>query len=263
MGRVVKFAGAMLWMVFLISMGAGMDERPRGDRLTIYLRPGVIIFPMSDDGLPLAGLIPRDSVAFVRGSRVSEVLDSLGWIGCEKAVPGLLEGDTITATFGTKSIRGSEPPCYYDELDSRAYTVYFPSDSAWAEEWILTAGETVAAIPGVDSVEYHWVPRGFHAPGWQPGPIVMNAAKPRDPGLGLRGKVYVRIRVSPEGKVAGASVEKSTLPQEYEKAALEAARRWTFKDVPRRGRAKCEVQLVIPIEFPPEGSKTGPRSGDE
>jgi protein TonB len=76
--------------------------------------------------------------------------------------------------------------------------------------------------------------------------------RPAYPELALRrdwqGEVLLRVRVSPEGRAIGISVERSSGRDVLDEAAQEAVRGWTF--VPsRQGGVAIAGWVTVPIVF--------------
>ena len=65
---------------------------------------------------------------------------------------------------------------------------------------------------------------------------------------GWQGTVFIRVRVTPEGRVASLEVNKSSGYPVLDSAALEAIRRWEF--IPARQESRKVASIVeIPITF--------------
>jgi len=63
---------------------------------------------------------------------ILDILEGLRWLGCEKVVPFIREGETTgVERSGTRTL-------HFDELDTRAYTIHLSPDSLReAEGWTV------------------------------------------------------------------------------------------------------------------------------
>ncbi len=79
-----------------------------------------------------------------------------------------------------------------------------------------------------------------------------NNPRPPYPRLALRegwqGKVILRVKVTPQGKVAGAAVQKSSGRSVLDDAALEIVRTWTFVPATQGGQPVAGT-VSVPFEF--------------
>ncbi len=66
--------------------------------------------------------------------------------------------------------------------------------------------------------------------------------------LGLEGTTLLRVRVSAEGRVREAVVERSAGEEEFDRSASEAVRRWRF-EAAREGDPPDDVWVLVPIQF--------------
>jgi periplasmic protein TonB len=67
-----------------------------------------------------------------------------------------------------------------------------------------------------------------------------------------QGKVLLRVRVDPAGRVEGIDLEKSSGSERLDAAALAAVKRWRFAPARQGGRAIAGV-AIVPIDFQLEG----------
>ena len=84
-------------------------------------------------------------------------------------------------------------------------------------------------------------------------PRLVFSVKPVYPAYALKtrqeGKVYVTLRLGPDGKVVHAKVFKSSPKDIFDKAALEAVRQWRFSSA-YKDRQKVSVwNVIVPISF--------------
>jgi len=70
----------------------------------------------------------------------------------------------------------------------------------------------------------------------------------------LKGNVHLQITVEAEGKVKDAVVVQSNLPKAFNDAAVEAARRWRFKPIGKKGSG-VESSASVTIVFQPEAAQ--------
>ncbi len=88
---------------------------------------------------------------------------------------------------------------------------------------------------------------------------VLQAAEPPYPNASIlkqeEGTVMVRITVSQQGRVAGASVEKTSGFPALDDAALKAIRTWRFAAA-KRGGTSVESSVVVPVVFQLKNAKS-------
>jgi protein TonB len=76
--------------------------------------------------------------------------------------------------------------------------------------------------------------------------------RPRYPRLALKegweGKVILRIKVLPNGKVGGVTVQQSAGRTVLDEAALEVAQNWTFVPATQGGKP-IAGWVLVPVEF--------------
>jgi len=65
---------------------------------------------------------------------------------------------------------------------------------------------------------------------------------------GRQGVVLVRMEIDTRGKVAHVGVERSSGHPDLDRAALDAARRWTFRPA-RRGNQPVAITVLKPFRF--------------
>jgi len=134
----------------------GANHSPQlGDCFTIYLKPGTIDFPSASDGSPVHLIVPPDSIRFLGVCALGEILGELGWSGCEKVVPTIREGQTMSLPPSHRE-RGDAALWlrHYDEPVSRAYVFYLRPDSSRSPEWRLPVKRRLLETTCVDSVEF-------------------------------------------------------------------------------------------------------------
>lgn len=69
---------------------------------------------------------------------------------------------------------------------------------------------------------------------------------------GIEGTVMVKITVDERGRVIRASIIQSTAQGIFDKAALEAVRKWIFEPAEQSGN-KVKATISVPLEFSLEG----------
>ena len=72
---------------------------------------------------------------------------------------------------------------------------------------------------------------------------------------GIGGEVRVRFTLDADGKVRSAEVVNSSPADVFDRAALDAVRRWRFKP-PAVGNFNSEATVVTNIVFRPDDAKT-------
>lgn len=66
--------------------------------------------------------------------------------------------------------------------------------------------------------------------------------------MGEEGRVFLRVRVSTEGRAVGIQIHRSSGYERLDEAAVAAVRRWRF--VPGRlGSEAVTAQVIVPINF--------------
>jgi periplasmic protein TonB len=81
--------------------------------------------------------------------------------------------------------------------------------------------------------------------------VLQNYEPPYPPGALRReeeGTVYVRITVTPQGRVTDASIERSSGFNELDQTALKAIRNWRFAAA-KRGGQSVATSAVVPVVF--------------
>lgn len=109
----------------------------------------------------------------------------------------------------------------------------------------FTLADTVAARPA-------GVPAATQDPD-QPAPVYPEAARVQ----GLEGYVEVAFQAGPDGRVAGAEVLTAMPRGDFEKAALDAVRRWRFPAAPGEPRRMTRrFDFTLPDSYPHAPSPT-------
>lgn len=124
-----------------------------------------------------------------------------------------------------------------------------PAPVAAAEPAAVAAPDSAAAPPADDAPPGNGL---ILAPGDRPVPIEGRSPPPRYPPAALRagrsGTVTVRVDVDAQGIPAGVALIQRSGSREFDRAAMEAVRRWRFHPAQRDGRA-VPASLAIPITF--------------
>jgi TonB family protein len=240
MSCIVFLVGLSL---FLISPGVNVISM-RTDCITVYVERGVLEFPRNPDGRPYDGVVAPSLIGLGRGSQLQNILEDLGWTGCEKVVTLVPEGETTGVDTSGEDLRAIPRILHFDDIDTRAYTIHFAPDSLRNEVWLEHTKELLLSTGVVDSVEFHPTSRS-----WSGSlPVVLRQCEAVNPSLGEAGFVMVRVKITAWGTVSDAVCEQSTLSKPYVDAAVEAAKKWIFTP-PRQGRARVSSMVVIPFEF--------------
>jgi TonB family protein len=247
------------FVICLLAASSSLDAESlslRTDRVTVYVKAGVLGFPRTPDGRPRNGLVPADSIDLRNQPGLLAALEELGWTGCEKTIAIVREGETTAVETSPFGLDDTTRVLHFDELDTRAYTVHLCVDSlADPVIWADLARRCLMRTGVIDSVEFHARERFIVAP----IPAVIRQVYPQDPALKQSGSVFVRVDITPTGTVSKAECIRSDLPSEYIDAAVKAAGQWRFR-VPKGGydgRARAGIVLTIPFGFGDKAPKQG------
>ena len=181
------------------------------------------------------------------------VTEEAGEVGTTNLyVPGDFALTERLEALGWTAIRRSS-----EHRDTGGYVVSFACTCERGVWWVPGAAARLSASAGIDSIR--WLAGASGAPlDFEPAPVPIATYRPVVPPDSLAGAVHVRARVDSCGRVVDATIERSELPEAYETAAIDAARRWRFRawscdaalDRARRARDRIDADVVvIPFRF--------------
>lgn len=149
---------------------------------------------------------------------------------CRTAGLTLLLGAVLAGCVGDREPRNERAGSGADESLMR-------TDQAAPESSAVRPDSATAEAPGAVGSEGHTAP------------IPLDKTRPDCPGPSGHGSVQVQVTIDATGKVTAAEVVKSDLPGPFEKAALAAARGWTWRPARDRDGMPTASTQTIPFSF--------------
>lgn len=150
---------------------------------------------------------------------------------CRAAGLVLLLGAVLAGCGGNPESRDGKAASGADESLMRVTDQAAPESSAVAPDSATAAAPS--ALGGEGST----------------APIPLDKTRPDCPGPSGHGSVQVQVTIDETGKVTAAEVAKSDLPESFEKAAVEAARQWTWRPGRDRNGVPVVSTVIIPFSF--------------